>query len=182
MRPNLRQRPDQGQTFFGAGERRAGQQSTPVLTPERELRKACLSPGALDRMRPARLTVALLMLAGRNDEEERELVDSALDGLESGEGLRQMLDLADAWARSDQPRLEDCPRWCRCLETPFERDQWRRLQDECNSGMARRIAALQEGGQRVSVGVGALHMIGPTGLPALLRERGFQVTRVVPPP
>jgi len=32
----------------------------------------------------------------------------------------------------------------------------------------------------VLVAVGALHMIGPTGLPALLKKMGFTVERLVP--
>ena len=40
------------------------------------------------------------------------------------------------------------------------------------------IDRLHASGQRVFAAVGALHMPGPTGLPALLARRGYQVERV----
>ena len=40
---------------------------------------------------------------------------------------------------------------------------------------ADKVKALHAAGQRVFVAVGALHMVGPQGLPALLAEAGFQV-------
>jgi uncharacterized protein len=44
--------------------------------------------------------------------------------------------------------------------------------------LADSIAALHRGGERVFAAVGALHMFGPQGLPALLAARGFEVERV----
>jgi uncharacterized protein YbaP (TraB family) len=47
-----------------------------------------------------------------------------------------------------------------------------------NPGLARNIDALHAEGKRVFAAVGSLHMVGPLGLPALLRERGYKVERV----
>ncbi|MCJ0764670.1 TraB/GumN family protein [Variovorax terrae] len=119
----------------------------------------------------------LALLAGRDDAEEGDLFDSALDELASGEGAEQLRALAQAWADGDLAMLERYPQWCHCLDTPVEREQMKRLLDDRNAPMAGKIAALHEGGRRVFAAVGALHMIGPQGLPTLLRARGFSVTR-----
>lgn len=47
-----------------------------------------------------------------------------------------------------------------------------------NQAWADRIAALLETGRRPLVAVGAGHMIGESGLPALLAARGYSVTRI----
>ena len=54
-----------------------------------------------------------------------------------------------------------------------------RLLDARNPGLAERIDALHTSGQRVFAAVGSLHMIGRTGLPALLARRGYTVERIV---
>jgi hypothetical protein len=66
------------------------------------------------------------------------------------------------------------------VRTPAERRALQRLLDDRNPGLAEGIARLHDQGQRVFGAVGALHMVGPTGLPALLAARGFRVTPVVP--
>jgi uncharacterized protein YbaP (TraB family) len=124
----------------------------------------------------------LEMLAGDSEAEEGEQVDQALDELESGRAAALAAELAGAWARSDRARLDSYTAWCDCVRTPAERRALRRLLDERNPGLADGIARLHDAGQRVFGAVGALHMVGPQGLPALMAARGFRVTAVVPAP
>ncbi|MDR6535789.1 TraB/GumN family protein [Variovorax soli] len=124
----------------------------------------------------------LKMLMGDSEAEEGEQVDQALDELESGRAGALAGELAQAWARNDGSRLESYAQWCDCVRTPAERRALLRLLDERNPGLAEGIARLHEQGRRVFGAVGALHMVGPAGLPALLAARGFRVTPVVPVP
>lgn len=52
------------------------------------------------------------------------------------------------------------------------------LMDGRNRAWAQRIATAVLAGRRPFVAVGAAHMLGPQGLPTLLAERGFTVTRI----
>jgi len=122
----------------------------------------------------------LKVLRGDSEAEEAEQVDQALDELESGQTSVLAGELARAWARNDWPRLDSYAQWCDCLRTPADRRALERLLDDRNPGLADGIARLHAQGQRVFGAVGALHMVGPQGLPALLAARGFRVTAVVP--
>lgn len=108
------------------------------------------------------------------------LVDEGLDELESGRGLQTMLRLAEAWARSDLDELAGYERWCDCLVTPAQRAQQARLVDARNRVMVRRIEARLGQGGPLFVAVGALHLTGPQGLPALLAARGYRLTPLLP--
>ncbi len=121
------------------------------------------------------------LLAGRNEAEERLMVDGALDELESGKARRQASRLMQAWAAADMDTFNDYPRWCECLDTPKDRAFMKRLLDDRNVLMAQKIAQRHEGGERVFAGIGVLHMVGEQGLPALMRARGFRVEAVSPP-
>lgn len=107
--------------------------------------------------------------------------DTVLDAIESGEARTQTLTLANAWAGSDLDTLERYPQWCDCLKTPSEKRAFKRLVTNRNRAMANNIARVHANGQRVFGAVGALHMVGREGLPALLAARGFTVTPVLPP-
>ena len=107
--------------------------------------------------------------------------DTELDAIESGEARTQTLTLANAWADSDLNTLERYPQWCDCLKTPSDKRAFKRLVTNRNRAMADNIARVHARGQRVFGAVGALHMIGPQGLPALMAARGFTVTQVLPP-
>jgi uncharacterized protein YbaP (TraB family) len=121
----------------------------------------------------------LKVLMGESETEEAEQVDAALDELESGKLRGQMKELADVWARSDATRLSRYAEWCNCLNTPAEQRLMKRLLDDRNPGLADGIERLHAGGRGVFAAVGALHMIGPQGLPTLMASRGFTVTPVL---
>ena len=124
----------------------------------------------------------LALFAADSAQEEIEQVDDALDELENGKLRQRMLELADMWSRGDLPRLADYERWCECMQTPAERAMMKKLLGDRNPHLADGIAALHQRGQRVFAAVGALHMVGPQGLVALLGQRGFTVTQVLPAP
>jgi hypothetical protein len=87
--------------------------------------------------------------------------------------------LLDAWSRGDEAALEqqifqpvaEAPE----LESFYEAFFWRR-----NAAMAARLVELSRDGQTRFVVLGAGHMLGPQGIPALLAAQGFVVERVFP--
>ncbi|MDB5829411.1 MAG: hypothetical protein JWQ73_3631 [Variovorax sp.] len=108
-------------------------------------------------------------------------VDELREALEALEGDRSEAltrTLLKAWAASDLPTLESYARWCDCMTTPKEIAATKRLIDDRNPALADAIDALHRKGGGVFAAVGALHMIGPAGLPELLRQRGYRVERV----
>ncbi|HET9977963.1 MAG TPA: TraB/GumN family protein [Burkholderiaceae bacterium] len=117
-------------------------------------------------------------LMPRTAAELQQAVGSALDQLEKGTVRRTIARLAAAWERGDLDEMAAYERWCECVLDDNDRRQLVRLLDERNPGLADRIEALHRDGARVFAGVGALHMVGPKALPALLRAKGFQVERV----
>ena len=120
-----------------------------------------------------------LLIAGRNEDEERLVVDSALDELESGKSRPHVVELARAWASADLDQLNAYPTWCQCMDKPGDKAFMKRILDDRNVLIAQRIDRLHEDGQRVFAGVGVLHMIGAQSLPALMRAQGYRV-EVVP--
>lgn len=119
----------------------------------------------------------LALLAGRHAAEEAALFDRLMDGLQAPHGSAVLGRLARAWADGDEATLARYPDWCDCLDHPDDRALMRDMLAR-NHPMADKIAALHHSGQQVLAAVGALHLVGNGALPALLRARGFSVTRV----
>jgi hypothetical protein len=111
-------------------------------------------------------------------DETIDFVASGLDELESGRTRPLLVHLASAWSASDFAELESYERWCDCLRSAADRRSMQRLLDDRNPHLAAAIDALHRGGKQVFAAVGSLHMVGPRGLPALLRARGYAVERV----
>jgi len=120
----------------------------------------------------------LQVLQGHNREESQAIVEQELAELEGGQAVPTLAHIAQVWADGRFSELERYPQWCGCLETEEERRLHRRLLDERNPGLADHIDALHMSGKRVFAAVGSLHMIGPTGLPAVMAGRGYQVERI----
>jgi uncharacterized protein YbaP (TraB family) len=106
------------------------------------------------------------------------LLDAGLLELESGRARPMLVRMAQVWADADFATLARYDDWCDCRRTAGDAALMRRLLDDRNPLLAARIAALHAPGRPVFAAVGSLHMIGPTGLPALLAAQGFAVERV----
>jgi hypothetical protein len=107
-----------------------------------------------------------------------DFVTSGLDELEAGRSGPLLAHMATAWTDGNLAELEGYERWCNCLNTAAERASMKRLLDDRNPLLAAAIDALHAGGRSVFAAVGSLHMIGASGLPALLRQRGYAVEQV----
>lgn len=119
----------------------------------------------------------LATLLARSDDEAEAMVRDALADWRDPRSPQMLERLTRAWVRGDLKDLEAYADWCDCLNTPSERAAFARLVDGRNPGMADAIERLHAG-VSVFAAVGALHLIGPQGLPALLQARGFNVTRL----
>ncbi|MET4579459.1 TraB/GumN family protein [Ottowia thiooxydans] len=120
----------------------------------------------------------LSALRASSQSELTDIVKSSLDDLESGAGTRVLLKLATAWAASDAATLQSYEKWCECVETPAERAMLKRVLDDRNQAIAARLDELHGKSAPVFGAVGALHMFGSEGLPALLKARGYTVETV----
>jgi uncharacterized protein len=105
-------------------------------------------------------------------------LDEALAQLEAGISQAALSKVVQHWADNDYDALSSYASWCNCLNTDKERNEMKRLLDDRNLPMAQRIDAMHAKGQRIFAAVGALHMVGPTGLPALMTQRGYTLKRV----
>lgn len=121
----------------------------------------------------------LEMLTGGTPEERVEMIDRTLADLEKGQTRRMLKRIADVWSGSRLDELERYASWCDCMKTADDRRDMKRMLDERNPAMAEQVAAWHDGGERVFAAVGSLHMIGPQGLPALLKARGYRVERII---
>ena len=107
-------------------------------------------------------------------------IEKSLAQLESNEMRPILRKTAAAWSESDIDVLERYEDWCNCVRDEQERRYMHKLVQARNRTMAERFAALHADGHKVFAAVGALHMTGPDGLPALLKAMGFEVQRLVP--
>ncbi|WP_461548809.1 TraB/GumN family protein, partial [Sphaerotilus sulfidivorans] len=120
------------------------------------------------------------LLVAPRPAEVATVVRRGLDELEDPATRRVALRLAEHWAASDLAAIENFAQWCGCLESEAERQAHQAGVLARNPAMAERIATMHQRGARVFAAVGALHMTGPEGLPALLARRGFQVELLLP--
>jgi uncharacterized protein len=117
-------------------------------------------------------------LAGGDQKELLDAVNSAMTLLESGKQRQQTQRMINAWANSDLKDLQRFEEWCDCVKTPADRKFLQRINDDRNPGLAASIDKLMREGRKVFAAAGALHMVGAKPLPKLLAEMGYTVERV----
>jgi uncharacterized protein YbaP (TraB family) len=94
----------------------------------------------------------------------------------SARAVVQLREIERAWLAGDVPALERIT-FAQLEEHPEWKPFYEKVVFERNRTMAASIVELH-GKARHFVIVGASHLLGPDGIPALLEERGFQVERV----
>jgi len=117
-----------------------------------------------------------------NQQDRIAIVEKWLGKLESNRTRALQLRMSEMWADSRVDELRRFMEWCECAETEGERRYWRRLLDDRNPALAANILSILDSGQTVFAAVGSLHMIGTTGLPTLLTQRGYKVEFVASSP
>jgi uncharacterized protein YbaP (TraB family) len=102
---------------------------------------------------------------------QKEVLLQAIDEADDVEAI--IGPMLDAWREGDESGLEDS------LDEDFEGypELAEALIFERNRNWAVQVGKMLEGDDDVLLVVGAMHLVGPRGLPALLEKRGFRVER-----
>ena len=119
---------------------------------------------------------------GQPIQDQIVFLEETLGGLERGEARADLAAMIDAWLATDgdtlhalgQKSMRETPRSAEWLEAALINDR--------NARMAERIESLMAKGSTPFVAVGALHLTGDDGVPALLAARGYRVTNLYPRP
>lgn len=106
------------------------------------------------------------------ERDQRRLLSGVL--AEQADPEAQLRDLAALWLAGDLAGLERATRRGLLADPAL----YRALSAGRNADWARALAPLLERGNRPLVAVGAAHMLGEDGLPALLAAQGYSVRRI----
>jgi uncharacterized protein YbaP (TraB family) len=112
--------------------------------------------------------------------EQLAFLEESLGLLESHQAQTDLEALVAAWLASDEKALRQL--WQKSLRDSPRSAAWMEgaLYRERNSRMASRIDQMVAGGHTPFVAVGAIHLTGEAGLPALLQAKGYRVTNLYP--
>lgn len=120
----------------------------------------------------------LSLFASLDDaQQERYLVEN-LEELENGRALQKSAGLIDAWSNADAARIDMMARELTSGDSVSATFMDRTLLGKRNPEMAAHIERIMQGDQIAFVGIGLLHLVGDNGIPALLRQRGYDVEKV----
>lgn len=120
----------------------------------------------------------LSLFNGLSDAQQEEYLQENLTQLADGSAIRKGLSLITAWQHADNKALEAALLEMQNDTSVSSRFLQRVLLNERNPNMANKIAALLKNDKKTFVAVGALHLIGDKGVPALLLKRGYKVEKL----
>jgi uncharacterized protein YbaP (TraB family) len=124
------------------------------------------------------LDAQLALLDRLSLDEQWRFLDETAGAIDSGAQQREARVVVDAWGSADQKALDAMSaRLARdaSLSGRFTREV---LVDGRNDALADKLARLLADEERTVAAIGVLHLVGPRGVPSLLRARGFKVERV----
>ena len=112
------------------------------------------------------------------DAVQEQYLRENLAELGDGNALKKAQALIDAWANANGDAVEAFMRDSLLEKTTSGEFMQRVLLDKRNPEMASKIEELLRDDEATFVGVGLLHMVGETGVPTLLRQRGYEVEKL----
>jgi uncharacterized protein YbaP (TraB family) len=105
-------------------------------------------------------------------------LDETLKGLGAGAEKSQARRLAVAWANADQRAFDDLVAQVAADRSLTGRFVWEVMVEGRNKEMAEKLAQLLAQEEHTVAAIGAMHLLGKNGVPALLKARGMTVERV----
>ena len=144
------------------------------LTQQAGVEVLLLNEIAEDRLRE--LETAELQFRLFASSPETEQVESLMRTIENADSPDQSLTaLADLWHAGDVDALA---RTMNAALGPVDSPTYRRLLGDRNRRWADKIGGMLAGNENAIIIVGAAHLAGPVGLPALLSANGFKIERM----
>lgn len=151
------------------------------VTPKATAGVETLVDGEIEPERKRSLKTAAEQMGFFTDAPLDEQIDSLMatvEGIESG-AITTLEPLMDAWESGDTVALLTA---MNAQITSRDRALYDRLIDDRNARWVAPLEALLADNDESLVIVGAAHLVGPNGVPALLEQRGYTVERVDDPP
>lgn len=113
-------------------------------------------------------------VSGGTEQEQLQALNRSVEQLRDGRMTNYLNEMIRAWQTGDSSGLDRLVH-----ETMPEQDNLTKvLIDQRNQTMASGIAQKMADGQQRFVVVGVAHLVGPGGVPELLRKRGYQVRQL----
>jgi uncharacterized protein len=107
-----------------------------------------------------------------------QFLQETMDMLDAGEERAEAQAILQAWSTADQRALDEVMRRSEADRSVSGRFLADVLLKERNRGMAERLLALLRAEKATVGAVGVLHLLGATGVPALLQAQGVMVERI----
>jgi len=120
----------------------------------------------------------LALFGALSEQQQNLLLEDTIKELDDPDSAAKVVDLAEFWRSANLPGLQallDEMASDKSFVGRFTKDV---LLDQRNPLLADSIAALLKRQDGVFAAIGILHLVGPTGLPTLLKQRGYTVERV----
>ena len=113
-----------------------------------------------------------------DERQQQDYLRETMQDITDGSAIDKGIALIDAWSHADSAAMQAAVDDMLNDDSVSSRFIERTLLAQRNPHMAERISAWLKSGKTTFVAVGTLHLIGKGGIPALLRQHGYQVSRL----
>ena len=120
----------------------------------------------------------LALFGALSDRQQNLLLEDTIKELSDPDSAAKVVELAECWRTGNLEGLQGLLDDMESDHSFVGRFTKEVLLDQRNPPLTDRIAALLKQQDGIFAAIGILHLVGPTGVPALLKQRGYTVERV----